>query len=177
VHVYEFEGNADVLQKTICWTHKIKLAKLLLPREEVRRGILATRWLKGWSNRKHDYSLKREIRLYEDGCLLGCNAVQSGRSSLTFQGSVQWVLITLMMEAARTPETLVNFYQTTTTQKTAIFVLTAVRTSNRNQIIRVQMKNFGVWMKMNRWGKWFKFLFISYLNYIFFSNIPFCILF
>jgi hypothetical protein len=37
-----------------------------------------------------------------------------------------------MMEAARTSETLVNFYQTTgaTTQNTAIFVLTAVRTSN-----------------------------------------------
>jgi hypothetical protein len=41
-------------------------------------------------------------------------------------------LIALMMDAARTSETLVNFYQTTlaTTQKTAIFVLTAVRTSN-----------------------------------------------
>jgi hypothetical protein len=37
-----------------------------------------------------------------------------------------------MMEAARASETLVNFYQTTltTTQKTAIFALTAVRTSN-----------------------------------------------
>jgi hypothetical protein len=37
-----------------------------------------------------------------------------------------------MMEAARTSETLVNFYQTTgaTTQKTAIFVLIAVRASN-----------------------------------------------
>jgi hypothetical protein len=42
-------------------------------------------------------------------------------------------LIALMMEAARTSETLVNFYQTfhgATTQKTVIFVLTAVRTSN-----------------------------------------------
>jgi hypothetical protein len=40
--------------------------------------------------------------------------------------------IALMIEAARTSETLVNFYQTTRryTQKTAIFVLTAVRTSN-----------------------------------------------
>jgi hypothetical protein len=38
----------------------------------------------------------------------------------------------LMMEAARTSETLVNFYQIhgATTQKTAIFVLIAVRTSN-----------------------------------------------
>jgi hypothetical protein len=38
-----------------------------------------------------------------------------------------------MMEAARTSETLVNFYQTTrryNTERTAIFVLTAVRTSN-----------------------------------------------
>jgi hypothetical protein len=40
-----------------------------------------------------------------------------------------------MMEAARTSEKLVNFYQTmrlhgATTQKTAIFVLKAVRTSN-----------------------------------------------
>jgi hypothetical protein len=37
-----------------------------------------------------------------------------------------------MMEAARTSETLVNFYQTTRryNKKTTIFVLTAVRTSN-----------------------------------------------
>jgi hypothetical protein len=34
---------------------------------------------------------------YEDGCLLGCSAI----------------LITLMMEAARSSEMLVNFYQTT----------------------------------------------------------------
>jgi hypothetical protein len=34
-------------------------------------------------------------KYYEDGCLLGCSA------------------IALMMEAARTSETLVNFYQTT----------------------------------------------------------------
>jgi hypothetical protein len=43
-------------------------------------------------------------------------------------------LIALMMEAARTSEMLVNFYQIrlhgATTQKTAIFVLIAVRTSN-----------------------------------------------
>jgi hypothetical protein len=38
----------------------------------------------------------------EDGCLLGCSAVQSGRSSPTFQ-----------VEAASTSESLVNFYQTT----------------------------------------------------------------
>jgi hypothetical protein len=47
--------------------------------------------------------------------------------------AVFWVVgLALMMEAARTFETLVNFYQThgATTQKTAIFVLTAVRTSN-----------------------------------------------
>jgi hypothetical protein len=41
------------------------------------------------------------------------------------------LLISLMMKAARTPETLVNFYQTaqrcTALQKTAIFVLTAVK--------------------------------------------------
>jgi hypothetical protein len=36
----------------------------------------------------------------EDGCLLGCSGVLSGG-------------IALMMEAARTSETLVNFYQTT----------------------------------------------------------------
>jgi hypothetical protein len=38
---------------------------------------------------------------YEDGCLLGCSAMWSGR------------LHALMMEVARTSETLVNFYQTT----------------------------------------------------------------
>jgi hypothetical protein len=39
-------------------------------------------------------------------------------------------LIALMLEAARTYETLVSFYHGATTQKTAIFILTAVRTSN-----------------------------------------------
>jgi hypothetical protein len=40
--------------------------------------------------------------------------------------------IALMMEAARTSETSVNFYQTTgaTIQKAAIFILAAVGTSN-----------------------------------------------
>jgi hypothetical protein len=37
-------------------------------------------------------------------------------------------IITLMMEAASTCETLVNFYETTT-QKTAIFILASLRTS------------------------------------------------
>jgi hypothetical protein len=45
---------------------------------------------------------------------------------------VRGLLIALIMEAARTSETLVNLYQThgATTQKATIFVLTAVRTSN-----------------------------------------------
>jgi hypothetical protein len=45
----------------------------------------------------------------EDGYLLACSAVSSGRSLLAFQRQ----LISLMMEAASTSETLVNFYQTT----------------------------------------------------------------
>jgi hypothetical protein len=50
----------------------------------------------------------------EDDCLLGCCAK----------------VIALMMEAAGTSETSVNFYQTigTTTQKKAIVILAAVRT-------------------------------------------------
>jgi hypothetical protein len=57
--------------------------------------------------------------------------------------AVFWVVapyIALMMEAARTSEALVNFYQTTwrynpedshlRTQKIATFILAAVRTSN-----------------------------------------------
>jgi hypothetical protein len=45
-------------------------------------------------------------------------------------------LIDLMMEAARISETLVNFYQSTWryNQKTAIFVLTAVTTSNPTSV-------------------------------------------
>jgi hypothetical protein len=41
-----------------------------------------------------------------------------------------------MIETARTSETLVNFYQThdATAQKTAIFVLTAVRISNPTSV-------------------------------------------
>jgi hypothetical protein len=46
---------------------------------------------------------------YEDDCLLGCCAVKSGRDACI-------VLITLMMEAASTSETSVNFYQTTRRQ-------------------------------------------------------------
>jgi hypothetical protein len=45
-----------------------------------------------------------------------------------------------MMEAARTSETLVNFstrLHGATTQKTAIFVLTAVRTSNPTQLFEI----------------------------------------
>jgi hypothetical protein len=42
----------------------------------------------------------------EDDCLLGCCAMQYGRSLLMFQGA-------LMIQAASTSETLVNFYQTT----------------------------------------------------------------
>jgi hypothetical protein len=50
----------------------------------------------------------------EYGRLLGCSAVQSGRSLPTFQrcGLPPSSGIALM-EAARTSETLVNFYQTT----------------------------------------------------------------
>jgi hypothetical protein len=56
---------------------------------------------------------------YEDGCLLGCSAVKSGRSISTFQRSLLPLssgrsgLIALMMETANTSETLVYFYQTT----------------------------------------------------------------
>jgi hypothetical protein len=46
---------------------------------------------------------------YEDGCLLGCYTVYSGRSLPTSIIKA----ITLMMEAGSTSETLVNFYQTT----------------------------------------------------------------
>jgi hypothetical protein len=53
---------------------------------------------------------------YLDGCLLGYSTVWSGRSLPTFQRALlppaSVPIIALMMEAARTPETLVNFYQT-----------------------------------------------------------------
>jgi hypothetical protein len=57
---------------------------------------------------------------YEDDCLLGCCAVKSGRSLPTFQRCLvplssgrSWWIIALMMEAASTSETSVNFRQTT----------------------------------------------------------------
>jgi hypothetical protein len=50
------------------------------------------------------------FRKYEDGSLLGCSAMSSGRSLSTFQRS-------LLLHG-------------TTTQNIAIFVLTAMRTSN-----------------------------------------------
>jgi RNase adaptor protein for sRNA GlmZ degradation len=84
--------------------------------------------------------------------------MEAGRSSETLVNFYQTarrynpVLIALMMAAERSSETLVNFYQTTrrynpedshlpstrlhgtTSQKTAIFVLTVVRTSNPTQV-------------------------------------------
>jgi hypothetical protein len=45
--------------------------------------------------------------------------------------SIIMALITLMMEAVQTPETLVNSYQSTT-QKTAIFLFTAMESSSHN---------------------------------------------
>jgi hypothetical protein len=50
---------------------------------------------------------------YEDGRLLGCYVVLSDISLLTFQGACCRNHHTLMMEAASTSETVVNFYQTT----------------------------------------------------------------
>jgi hypothetical protein len=50
---------------------------------------------------------------YEDGCLLGCCAVQSGSA--------------LMMEAVSSSEMSVSIYQTTS-QKTSIFIKTKQRT-------------------------------------------------
>jgi hypothetical protein len=83
------------------------------------------------------------LDLCEDDYLLGCSAVSSVRSVPTFQRSLllhhqgnedlSSGHIALMMEAARTSETLEHFYQTT-----AIFVLTAVRTSNPTQIYVAQ---------------------------------------
>jgi hypothetical protein len=69
---------------------------------------------------------EQNSNIFKDGCLLGCSD------------------IALMMEAARTSETLVNCYQTTraTNQKTAIFVLTAVRTSNPTNIFSLQNYSF-----------------------------------
>jgi hypothetical protein len=65
-----------------------------------------------------------------------CCAVYSGTSLPTFQKFYclyhkgDDLVIALMMEAASTSETSVNFYQTTraTFHKTIIFILAAVRT-------------------------------------------------
>jgi hypothetical protein len=43
----------------------------------------------------------------EDGCFLGCSAVESAASI------IRAMIIALLMEAARSSETLVNFYQAT----------------------------------------------------------------
>jgi hypothetical protein len=69
--------------------------------------------------------------------LLECCTMWSGRSLPVFQRC--WV-ITMMMEAASTSETSVNFYQTTwrtTSQKTAVFVIAAVRTWNLTSLFLV----------------------------------------
>jgi hypothetical protein len=56
-------------------------------------------------------------RYYNDGCLLGCSPVYSGRSLPTFQRTLlppsSGRYSTERTEATRTSETSVNFYQTT----------------------------------------------------------------
>jgi hypothetical protein len=50
---------------------------------------------------------------YEDGCLLGCCAVVGQKLTDVLEELTASVIIALMMEAASTSETSVNFYQTT----------------------------------------------------------------
>jgi hypothetical protein len=65
-------------------------------------------------------------------------------------------LIALMMEAARTSETLVNFYQTVRryNQKTAIFVLTAVRTSDPTMYGLLPLRMAPVTSEFSRFIVW-----------------------
>jgi hypothetical protein len=51
----------------------------------------------------------KELKIYEDGCLLGCTAMWSGRRFT----NVSEVLAASIKFLSRTSETLVNFYQTT----------------------------------------------------------------
>jgi hypothetical protein len=51
-------------------------------------------------------------RYNEDGCLLICSTVYSGRSLLTSRFTIIRALITLVMEAVSTSKTLVDLYQT-----------------------------------------------------------------
>jgi hypothetical protein len=102
--------------------------------------------------------------LHEDGRLLGCKAVQTGINLPTFQKSLlppSWVtlirichlLVCSVVQAEVSFPTFQRFLlpplwgrreahtslHGATTQKTAIFVLTAVRTSNRNWLM---LQNF-----------------------------------
>jgi hypothetical protein len=57
----------------------------------------------------------RKYNPYLDGCLMGSSAVQPRLtgSYISNRFHARSLIIALMMEAARTSETLVNFYQTT----------------------------------------------------------------
>jgi hypothetical protein len=63
-------------------------------------------WLEEW--------LMSYNKKWKDCCLLGCSAVYSGRNLPKFQRSLLPLSSgrALKMEAVRTSETLVNFYQT-----------------------------------------------------------------
>lgn len=68
---------------------------------------------------------------FENDCLLGCSAMQSGRHLPEFQ-RFHRAVSALLAEVASSSEMFVNFYQTMwhTTQKTAFLIFAAMRITN-----------------------------------------------
>jgi hypothetical protein len=102
LHIFSEDGSSMFLRNAGRSTH-LQVHTASQPRRPHRHGEI--------SGSHGDW--------YEYGCLLGCCTVWSDRILPTFQRcllsplSGLWVLIALILEAASTSETSVNFYQTT----------------------------------------------------------------
>jgi hypothetical protein len=84
------------------------------------------------------------LRVYEEYCLLGYNAVQPIESEPTFRRNISEYSSTLKMEAICYSEVSLDILHGSISQKIVLFITTAVRTSNptKSSCLRYYLHNF-----------------------------------